>query len=232
MKGYGLTPMIGLALLLSTGCVDDTDAAEDDAVRTDDVVRVSMDELHQDVQSALDEFGSELERLDQRYSSATDDVAAAWVDTRSEMRDYRDGLEADLARLDGVSGDEARSLRQEMAEDLERLTARLEHARLDAIEDDWAFLSASRDRMVTLDDDLRALGTQAASLPEEAREEAADEVEEFRDEANELETRLDGLTDATAEEIAEGRDDIAEEIAALTASVRREMFEMRHVETD
>jgi hypothetical protein len=43
---------------------------------------------------------------------------------------------------------------------------------------------------------------------------------------------LDGLTDATAEEIESQRTDIAQAIGVLTASVRRELFEMRQAVAD
>lgn len=229
MIRHRMAPMIGLALLLASGCVD---SEQDEAAQSADPVRAAAAELHQDVQSALDQFGAEMEQLEQRYSSASDDVAANWSDTRAEMREYRDGLETDLARLDEASGDRARELKHELAQDLEQLTERLEQAKLESIEDNREFVSASRDRMVRLEDDLGALGDEAASLSAEAREEASDELEDLRDRASELGTRLDGLTDATTEEIENRRTDIAQAIGALTASVRRGLFEMRHAATD
>lgn len=229
MTRHGMAPMVGLALCFAAGCVDSN---QDDAAQTANALLASTPAVHQDLRSTLDRFGAQMERLDQRYLGAAADVAEAWSNRRSEIREYREALESNLARLEGASVDEARRLKREMAEDLERLTDRLERAELEAIEDDRAFLSASRDCMDRLEEDLRALGDEAASLSEEARDEASDTLEALRDRASELAIRLDALTDATAEEIASRRTDIAQELGALTASVRRELFEMRQVGTD
>lgn len=221
--------MIGLTLLFGAGCVD---SEQDDGIQTVNALLASTTAVHQDLRSTLDRFGAQMERLDQRYLGAAEDEAEAWSDTRSEIREYREALASNLARLEGASIDEARRLKREMAEDLERLTERLERAELEAVEDDRAFLSASRDRMLRLENHLRALGDEAASLSEEAREEASVTLDALRDRANELGTRLDGLTHATAEEIASRRTDIAQELGALTALVQRKLFEMRQVGTD
>jgi predicted transcriptional regulator len=50
--------------------------------------------------------------------------------------------------------------------------------------------------------------------------------------AGELEVQLERLVDATAEEIDEQRGDIAQALSSLTASVRRELFEMRQAVTE
>lgn len=221
--------MVGLAWLFAAGCVD---AKQDDAAQTVNALLASTPAVHQDLRSTLDRFGAQMERLDQRYLGTADNVAEAWSNTRFEIREYREALESNLARLEGASVDEARRLKRAMAEDLERLTERLERAELEAIEDDRAFLSASRDCMVRLEEDLGALAGEAASLPAEARDEASVTLDALRDRANGLGIRLDGLTDATAEEIASRRTDIAQELGALAASVRRELFEMRQVGTD
>lgn len=221
--------MVGLAWFFAAGCVD---SKQDDAAQTVSALLASTPAVHEDLRSTLDRFGAQMERLDQRYLGAADNVAEAWANTRSEIREYREALEFSLARLEGAGVDEARRLKRAMAEDLERLTERLERAELEAIEDDRAFLAASRDCMVRLEEDLRALGGESASLPAEAREEASETLEALRARADEVRTRLDGLTAATAEEIASRRTHIARELGALTASVRRELFEMRQVGTD
>ncbi len=228
MARQGMAPVVGLVLLF-VGCAD-SDHAE--TPPTADALLASTAALYQDLRSTLDQFGVQMERLDQRYQSATENVAATWSETRAEIREYREGLEANLARLEGASVDEAQRLKRQMAEDLERLTERLERADLEAVEDDREFLSASRDRMVRVEEDLEVLGDEVASLSAEAREEASATLEALRDQAGKLETRLDGLSDATAEEIESRRTDIARALGALTASVRRELFEMRQVVTD
>jgi hypothetical protein len=228
MTRHRIAPMVGLALLVAAGCVD---SAQDEAAATADALRAATAELQQDVRSTLDRFGAQIERLDQRYMSASDDMAATWSDTRSEMREYREGLEAKLATLEAASAEDARRLKREIAQDLERLTERLERAELESVEGGKEFVSASRDRMVRLEEDFRALGDEAASLSAAAREEASGPLGVLRDRASELGTQLDGLTGATAEEIASQRTDIAQAIGTLTASVRRELFEMRQAVT-
>ncbi|MEX2048935.1 MAG: hypothetical protein WEB90_05095 [Gemmatimonadota bacterium] len=229
MMRHRIAPVIGLALLFAVGCVD---SAQDDSAQAADALRDATEELRQDVRSSLDDFGTQMERLDQQYMSAADDVADGWSDTRTEMREYREGIEANLAQLETATADDAQRLKRDIAEDLERLTERVERAELESVEDGEEFLSASRDRMDRLEEDFEALGDEAASLSEAAREEASGPLEALRDRANELETHLNGLADATAEEIASERDDIAQAIGVLAASVRRELFEMRQAVTE
>lgn len=228
MARHGMAPFVGLVLLFA-GCAD---SDHEETPPTADALLASTAALYQDLRSTLDQYGAQMERLDQRYLSATDNAAASWAEKRSEIRAYREGLEANLARLEGATVDEAQRLKREMAEDLEHLTERLERADLEAMEDHEEFLSASRDRMVRLEEDLEVLGGEVASLSAEAREEASATLEAFRDKAGKLATRLDALSDATAEEIESRRTDIAQALGALTASVRRELFEMRQVVTD
>lgn len=228
MTRHGIVPMVGLAVLFAAGCMD---SAQEEA-RTADASSQSTAELRQDVRSSLDQFAEQVERLDRRYVSAPDDGGATWSDTRSEIREDREEVEGHLAGLEGASVEEAQRLKHEMAQDLERLTERLERAELEAVEDHEDFLAASRDRMVRLEEDFRALGDEAASLSAGERMEASGPIETLRDQATQLGDRLDGLTDATAEEIASQRTDITQAIGMLMAQVRRELFEMRQTVTD
>jgi hypothetical protein len=229
MREHRIAPVVGLALLFAAGCMD---SAQDDATPTADALREATAELRQDVRLTLDGFVAQMERLDRRYTSAADDMAATWSDTQSEMREYKERIEAKLGSLEVASAEDARRLRREIAEDIERMTARLERAELEAVETGEDFVSASQDRLVRLEEDFRALREEAASLSAEAREEAAGPLEELRERASDLETRLDGLGDATAAEIESQRTDIAQAIGTLTASVRRELFEMRQAVTE
>lgn len=229
MMTHRIAPTVGLALLIAAGCMD---APQDEAAHAEEPLHVSTAGLQQAVRSSLDQFGAQMDRLDERYLSADDDRATTWSDTRSEVREFREELETDLARLEGASADGAERLKREMAEDLEQLTERLERAELEAVEGQREFLSASQNRMTELEEDLRALDDEAAALSEEAREEISDEVEELRERASELEIRLDELADATEDEIASRRSDIAQTFGALAASIQRELFELRQAVTD
>jgi hypothetical protein len=217
------------ALVFSAGCAD---SAQDEAARTADALRAATAQLRLDVRSTLDEFGAQMERLDQQYMSATDDVAATWLDARAGIREYSEGIEADLAQLETATEEEAQRLKGEIAEDLEQLTERVERAQLESFENGEEFVLASRDRLARLGGDFQALNDEVAALSTEARADASDELEALHTRADELELQLDGLADATAEEIAEHRTEIAQAISALTASVGRELFEMRQAVTE
>ena len=228
MRGR-IAPVVGLALVLVAGCID---SAQDEVATAAEALRVAVGELRSDVRSTLDNVGSQIERLDERYMSASDEVSASWLDTRAGMRQYSEGLESDLAELETAGKDDAERLKREIAADLEQLTQRVERAQLESFEDGKDFVSASKDRMVALEQDLRDFEGEAVSLSEEGRAEASESMADFGDRARDLERKLDGLADATAEEIDEQRDDIAQSLSSLTASVRRELFEMRQAVTE
>jgi uncharacterized phage infection (PIP) family protein YhgE len=208
------------------------DSAQDEVANAADALRATVAELRVDVRSTLDDVGGEIERLDQRYMSAGDDVAATWLDARAGMRQYSDGIEADLAQLEMAGEEEAEGLKREISADLEQLTQRVERAQLESFETGAEFLSASQARMVDLGEELRDFEGEAASLTEDARADASESLEDFGDRRRDLERQLDGLTNATAEEIDEQRDDIAQALSTLAASVRRELFEIRQAVTD
>ncbi len=227
-------PVIGLAVLLSAGCADSgrDETLRDEAAAAAAAWREAMSELRDDVRSTIDDVGDEIEQLDERYLSASDEVAESWSESRASMQEYRQGLEADLARLETATADEARELKREMAQDLEQLTERVERARLEAVESGDDFVSASRDRMGQVDRDIQTFADEAASLSAEGRAKASESMDGLRERAGDLDDRLDRLVDATAEEIDEQRGDIAQELSSLTASVRRELFEIRQAVTE
>ncbi len=224
-----IAPVVGLSFVLLAGCMD---SSQGDVGAAADALREAANELRGDVRSALDDAGQRIERLDERYMSASEEVAADWSDSRAEMREYSQGLEADLAELETAGEEEAVELKREIAEDLEQLTERVERAQLESFETGEEFVSASRDRMVQLEQDFQELEGEAASLSEEGRADASRTMDGFNDRAGELGRQLQELAGATAEEIDEERDDIAQGLSSLTASVRRELFEMRQAVTE
>jgi hypothetical protein len=106
---HKLLPAAGMAFLVFVvGC----GPGEQDQARIDEAVsatefRATMNELRVDLRSTLDQFGSQIADLDDRYQSANEELAQDWQDTRNEMREYRQSLEADLARLEMATADEA-----------------------------------------------------------------------------------------------------------------------------
>jgi hypothetical protein len=229
-----ILPAIGLAVLLSAGCAD---SGRDETVREEAAAaaaawREAMSELRDDVRSTIDDVGDEIEQLDERYMSAGDEVAETWSESRASMQEYRQGLEADLARLETATADEAQQLKREMADDLEQLTERVERARLESVESGDDFVSASRDRMGQVERDIQTFADEAASLSAEGRANASESMEGLRERAGDLDDKIERLVDATADEIDEKRGDIAQELSSLTASVRRELFEIRQAVTE
>ncbi len=224
-----LLPTAGMALLVFTvGC----DTGEQDQVRIDEAVsatefRTTMNELRVDLRSTLDQFGSQIADLDERYQSSSEELAQDWQDTREEMREYRQKLEADLARLEMATADEADGLKDDIAESLEELTHRVERAQLVSIEGGNEFVEASQERLTRLEQDLRTLEQEAPALSTEVRASSTQRMRDFNARTGELRAQLEELTNASAEEISDEREEIAEDIGSLTASVKRELFEVR-----
>jgi archaellum component FlaC len=224
-----LLPAAGMALLVFTvGC----EAGEQDQARIDEAVsatefRTTMNELRLDLRSTLDQFGSQIADLDERYQSSTEELSQDWQDTRDEMREYRQKLEADLARLEMATVDEADGLKDDIAESLEELTHRVERAQLVSIEGGEEFVEASQERLTRLEQDLRTLEREAPALSVEVRETATQSMRDFNARMGELRVQLDDLLGASAEQISDEREEIAEDIGSLTASVKRELFEVR-----
>jgi len=228
MIRYKTVPVFGLVLLLFAGCADSSqDEAANEVARSADELRTAMDEMRTDLQFTLDQFEQRIEALDQRYMNANAEIAADWEETRNGMAEYRQHLEADMARLETATEEEARQLKDAMADDLEQLSQRVERAHLESIDGGEEFVAASRDRLSRLEQDFRVLQVEADELPTEARMAAGETRQELSTRAEDLGHRLDELASATAEEIDDEREDIAEDISSLTASVERELFEMR-----
>jgi hypothetical protein len=107
------------------------------------------------------------------------------------------------------------------------MTHRVERAELLATDGNEEFVSAARERLAEADRDIQSLQAEAARLPMEARDDISRSVEDLRSQANDVRESVTSFNDAGPQEIAEQREEVAEEVASLTASVRRETFEMQ-----
>jgi archaellum component FlaC len=103
----------------------------------------------------------------------------------------------------------------------------VERAELQSVENAHEFVAASGEKLTRLDQEFRELERQTVALSMERREEASETMQDFSERAGELRTQLGSLVDASAEEISDEREEIAEGISSLTASVKRELFELR-----
>jgi ABC-type transporter Mla subunit MlaD len=227
----GKVTLTGVALLVFAGaCGDqsrDTEPVQDEATVSADEFRAAMNEMRTELRSTLDQFGSQISELDERFMSANDVIAQEWAETREELSSYRQTLEADLARLENASEEEVDQLTEGIASDLEELTHRVERAQLESVETAEEFVSAAQDRLTSLDQDFRMLEQEAQGLPMEARDEVSETMQELSETAWEIRTQLEGLAQASAEQVSEVREEIAEDVSSLTASVKRELFEAR-----
>lgn len=230
-----IAPFTGLALLVFAGACEDqsrdtevyTEPVQDEATVSANEFRAAMNDMRTELRTTLDEFGSQISDLDQRYMSANDEIAEEWAETREEMSAYRQTLEADLARLENASEEEADQITEGIASDLEDLTHRVERAQLESVENPEEFVAAAQEQLSRLEQDFQTLQQEAQGLPMEARDEASETLREFSERAEEIRTELQELAQASAEEISEEREEIAENVSSLTASVQRELFEAR-----
>jgi uncharacterized phage infection (PIP) family protein YhgE len=229
MSRHILAPTAGIGLLVfAVGCTDrEREQVQDEAAVSATEFRATMNDLRLDLRSTLDRFGSQIADLDDRYQSANEAMAAKWQETRDEIRQYRQELEADLVQLESATADDADLLRDDIANGLEELTLRVERAELQSVENAHEFVAASGEKLTRLDQEFRELERQTVALSMERREEASETMQDFSERAGELRTQLGSLVDASAEEISDEREEIAEGISSLTASVKRELFELR-----
>lgn len=219
-----VAPLLGVGLLAFATCGDDSRGEPELSAAE---ARAAMDDLRLDVRAVLGRFSARIEALDARYEGVSGPLADRWASTRAEMRRHRHQVERDLAKLDTATHRDASRLKQEIASDLEELSAQVERAHLDSFETGEALLGAARDRLVRLDRDLQRLGRVAEPDSDAARVEGTDALETLRSRAAAIQRRLDELADGSPEEIAAGRQELVTAISSLTASVERELFALR-----
>lgn len=187
-------------------------------------VSAAIDEMQADVRSAMDEVSQDIRNLDTEYAEASEEARMEWDEAQTEIQQYRQDLDAKLSNLEQASEEEARELRIGIAEDLRELRLRTERARLRAAEGTEDFVMSARTSLTELDGEMQELSQEMEALGAEARMEASEALSEFQTESRELKERLDALANEASEEVAEERDDLAEAIAELSASVREELF--------
>jgi ElaB/YqjD/DUF883 family membrane-anchored ribosome-binding protein len=180
-----------------------------------------------DAREALNELGAKFEELDARNRNLQGESAGAWATVREEISQAGDQLESDLDRLGVAAVQEVDNLRMRIAANLETLTHRVERAELLATDGSEEFVNAARDRLAEIDQDIQSLQSEAAQLPMEAREEASKSVETLRSEANEVREAVTSMAEASPQLVAEQRERLADDVASLWASVRRETLEMK-----
>lgn len=222
-----------LAVALLGGCGD---AGEDDSSAVAEEAAEAVEQVAEgaereserfatEVRSALDELTGTIGDLEGRYGEATDEAARRWEDARPEVEAARRRLEAALTEMRDTAGERSDEIQAEVTSAVGSLTEEVERARLITIEDRQEFLEASRMRLDEIENDLTSLRSASEDLTAAAREDASLAIEEFRARIQELERRTN--MDAGDVDFSEVREDIAEEIASLSADVQRMWFDVR-----
>jgi ElaB/YqjD/DUF883 family membrane-anchored ribosome-binding protein len=203
----------------------DVPAGSEQATRADSIQQDTQ--FESDARAALDELGAKFEELDARNRNLQGESAGAWATVREEIVQAGDQLESDLDRLGVAAVQEIDNLRMRIASNLETITHRVERAQLLAADGGEEFVNAARDRLAEIDQDIQTLQSEAAQLPMEAREAASQSVETLRSEANDVREAVTSMAEAAPQQIAEQRERLADDVASLWASVRRETLEMK-----
>lgn len=231
MRGATNPAMAMMTALLCTACgpgdQDMSDQLETGAEQAADQVQQAAQGFTDRARGALDDLDEQLSELDSEYSDLQGDAAAGWDQARQEIEQTRDALSDDLSRLADASGTEAEELRGRIAGEIETLTRTTETAELRAKQAPEEFVAASRDQLREIDQDIEALRAEAVStLDTPQRQEVMTEIDGMRQQADEIAQRVSSMADATPDAIAEARDELTEVIASLSASVRRQAFEI------
>lgn len=199
----------------------------DPPARIGEAVEEAPDRFRDGAREALNELGAAFDQLQESAANLQGESASAWAQTREEFVEARTELEADLDRLQTAAAEEVDQIESRIASNLETMTHRVERAQLLATDSNEEFVAEARESLNDADQGIQSLSAEAAALPLEAREDAAQKVEDLRGEANDVRETLTSMASAAPQQIAERRDAVADDVAALKAAVRRESFEIR-----
>ena len=237
MKRSHLSWAMTLALVFGTACMDSQrDQVElergDTPERVGEAIREAADDFRDGAREAMDDLKEEFAELETNSANLQGESAAAWARTREEIVQARDEMETDMGRLQTAAADDLGDIRSNIADNYETMTQRVERAELLATDGNEEFVSEARERLAEADRDIQSLQTDAAGLPIEARQGASQIVDNLRSEANDVRDTLTLIAGAAPQQIAERRAAVADDVASLFASVRRESFEMRSALND
>jgi len=215
--------------VLSSGCAEPDGEPADQTTATAEAAPQSAPEpspFLEEARLAVDELAIKVHALGLRYADAAGATADEWDTTQRSVLEVRRRVETDLARAETTGADALEEVRGDLIEGLQTFTERVDRARLQAAEDAQAFVVASESDLVEIDRRIGTLRLEATQLGEEARAEAASEVETLQTKADEIGEAIATLSVATEEEISETREELAHSIAALAGSVQRKRLEI------
>ncbi len=211
-----------LVVFGSSACSDNS--REDVATQLDEMADRAENvftDLREDIRVMFDDLEEETTALDERYADAADEVAAGWAVTKNEIREFKDEIDTNLVRMERATEDERHAAQIEIAKGIEEMTARLEHASLEAIEEGSEFVAVTQRKLDEVDRELDSLAV-------EADEETSQTIAQLRADAEALNRRIHRWSDSTAEGFSEAREEVTEVMASLMGSIRRLEFEVKH----
>jgi hypothetical protein len=224
MKKLEMGLTLALALGLGAGCA--MPPRETSEVSARERAEQTGDSFASVAREALNELNNDFEELVTDNARLDGERAEAWADTREQILEVRQELETDLERLETASRDNSEEIRSRFAQNFETMTHHVERAKLLAT-DGRDFVSAARQRLEEVDREIQSLQAGAGRLPMEAREDASRAVEDLRSQRNDVEEVVMSIADAAPQEIEEQRDELADDVAALSADVQREGLELQ-----
>jgi phage host-nuclease inhibitor protein Gam len=184
-----------------------------------------------EARQATDELQQKVDELRLAYADAMGGAADRWDATQREIMTTHRRLEADMERATQATTDTYDAIRADITDGVETLTEQVEHARLAAVADAQAFVAVSEQQLGELDLSIASLEAEAAVLAQEAQAEVRGELDAMREEAEQIAVTLDDMADASADEIAETREEVTQAIASLAGSVQRTWLELRSEST-
>jgi hypothetical protein len=172
-----------------------------------------------DAREILDEIDAEVASLDSLGAHSVDSVQDRWGEAKQDIERTWVNVSGNVAELAESAGDDAEQLRSEVTSDIETLTRSVERAKLQAVDSGYDFIAAAEEKLAQIESDLDALSEEV---------DAAQRVAALRAEADNLRMRVAAMEQSSLEEVAEARAAVADAIAALSASIRREWLEARY----
>jgi hypothetical protein len=227
MKKLDIALTLALVLGTSTACATSRQTGEVNAGDRAEQPEETGDAFASAARDALDELNDDFEELTTNSARFDGDRAEAWAETREEILEVRQALATDVDRLQGASREDAQGIRSRVMENLETMTHHIELAKLLATDGGREFVSAAQQSLDGTERQIQEIESDARELPMEVREVASEALEGLRRERNDVEEAVTSLADAAPQEIEEQRVQLADDVAAVSASARRAEFELQ-----
>jgi len=158
--------ILALTVVVTAACEREDDRAwtdDDDTVAVEPTpeMRAQFTALRSEVDSVVGHLRSEVET---RQQGVTGDTLDAWTDTYAKVADRRGELLVKLDELDRASVDEARSIRNDVAEELAELEADVVRQKLRLERDHQTATQAIEEHLTRLEQNLDSIESRARTI--------------------------------------------------------------------